>query len=327
MDVLLLREADVRALITPAGALRAVRDAFRALAEGRAVQPASFDLDLPSVRGEFHVKGAYVEGFAHFAVKTASGFYANAAFGEPMNGGMSLAFDAKTGALRAMILDNGWLTELRTGAAGALAADLLAIRDPEVIGILGAGVQARFQLRALLEVRKPRKVVVWSRNAASAQRYAAEMSAAIGIPVEVAASAEAVVRASQIIVTTTPARAPIVRGEWVRLGTHITAMGSDMAGKQELDVAVLARADRVIADQKENCLRSGEIGCAVRAGAIDATQVVNLGDLVRDPALGRRTDQDITVADQCGLGICDTAVADAVVNAAMKQGAGMRVAV
>src|SRR5581483_8921911 len=297
MDVLLLREAEVRALITPALALRAVRDAFRALAEGRAVQPSSFDLDLPNVRGEFHVKGAYVEGLAHFAIKSASGFYANQQSGEPANGGMSLAFDAKTGALRAMILDNGWLTELRTGAAGALAADLLGTRDPEVIGILGAGTQARFQLRALLDVRKPRKVLVWSRNAASARRYASEMSAASGIPVEVAASAEAVVRASQILVTTTPARAPIVRAEWVKLGTHITAMGSDMAGKQELDVAVLARADRVVADQKENCLRSGEIGCAVRAGAIAAAGVVNLGDVVRDPALGRRTDQDITVAD------------------------------
>jgi ornithine cyclodeaminase len=326
MDVLLLRESEVRALITPAIALRAVRDAFRALAEGRAVQPASFDLDVPRVSGEFHVKGAYIEGLAHFAVKSASGFYGNRERGLPVSSGMSLAFDAATGELRALILDNGWLTELRTGAAGALAADLLAIPDPDVIGIIGAGVQARFQLQALLGVRRPRKVLAWSRNLDGAQRYAAEMSEATGICVEVAPSAETLVRASQIVVTTTPARAPIVRAEWIAPGTHITAMGSDLAGKQELDVAVLARADLVVADRKDNCLRSGEIGCAVRAGALDVARVVELGDIVVDRRLGRSHAGQITIADQCGLGICDTAVADAVVVAALKEGAGTRLA-
>src|SRR5262245_33657892 len=155
MQILVLRETQIRGLIGPARALDAVRDAFARLGRGEATLPGVIGFDLPERGGEVHVKGAWLHGTPYYSIKEAAGFSANLARGLPLGSGLMLVFEADTGFLRAILFDNGFLTELRTGAAGALAADLLARRDVRRVGILGAGSQARYQLEALLGVRRP----------------------------------------------------------------------------------------------------------------------------------------------------------------------------
>jgi ornithine cyclodeaminase len=322
-DVVVLREREIRALVGPAEALTAVRDGFARLARGQVTLPGVIGLDIPEHEGEVHVKGAHLHGSPFFSIKEAAGFYGNPRRGLPVGSGLVLVFDATTGLLRLILLDNGYLTELRTGAAGALAADLLARREVRTVGILGSGGQARYQLEALLGVRRPRRVLVHGRSADKAAAYAREMEDRFSLPVTPVASAREAVAESDIVITTTPARQAIVRGEWVRPGTHVTAMGSDGPDKRELEGALLARADKVVADRLDQCLRLGEIHHAVAEGLLDPARVHGeLGELAAGLKPGRTSEGEITVADLTGVGVQDAAVADRVAAAALAAGLG-----
>ena len=316
MKVRILNEAETRSLITPRAAIAECREAFAKLARGEVEQPDVLAIEIAEHHGEVHGKGGYLHGTPYFTIKVATGFYENPKRGLPVTSGAVWVFDATTGQLRMMILDNGFLTELRTGAAGAVAADLLARRDVETVGILGAGAQARYQLEALLEVRSPKRIFVWSRNSAGAAAYAAEMTERCSRRIEVAPSARELVARSDIVVTTTPAEEPVVRGDWVRAGTHITAMGSDMPHKRELEAALLGRAT-VVADRLKQCLTQGEIHHAVAAGIIRADQVyAELGEIAAGMKPGRRSEEEITIADLTGVGVLDAAVANYVASRA-----------
>jgi len=309
-DVATLSEEDVRSLVGPAEALAAMRTAFAALHRGAVTQPANMDYEFPEAQGEAHLKGAHIHGTPHWAVKAATGFWSNVPRGLPLTSGLFLVFSADTGFLSAILLDNGYLTELRTGAAGALAADLLAPAEVEQAAIIGAGGQARYQLEALLGVRRPQRVVVASRS--NAETYADEMRALHDIDVTVT-DVETAVRTSQLVVTTTPSREPVVRAEWVQPGTHITAMGSDFAEKQELETAVLAKADVVAADHPPVAAANGELHHALDDGSVPLDTVVPLGALVLGEATGRTSDDQITVCDLVGVGVQDAAIAGEVV--------------
>jgi ectoine utilization protein EutC len=323
VDVRVLLEGEIRDLITPAQALAAVRDAFARLARGEATLPGVIGFEIPEHRGEIHVKGAHLHGSDFYSIKEATGFYANPEKGLPVGAGVVLVFDARTGRLRALLFDNGHLTELRTGAAGALAADLMARREVARVGILGAGGQARYQLEALLGVRRPREVRVWSRNHAGAAACARELSERHGLGVRAVGSAREAVEAAELVVTATPAREPILRAEWLAPGAHVTAVGSDGPDKQELEPAVLARAGKVVADRLEQCLRLGEIHHAVEAGALRPDAIWGeLGELAAGQKPGRTDANEITVADLTGVGIQDAAVADHVVGEALRLGLG-----
>jgi len=323
MQVRVLLETEVRDLIGPAAAYAAVRDAFVALARGEATLPGVIGFDVPAHRGEVHVKGAYLHGRPFYSIKEAAGFYANAEKGVPVASGLVLVFDATTGFLSAVLFDNGYLTELRTGAAGALAADLLARRRVRKAAVIGAGSQARFQAEALALVRRPDSLAVFSRTPARSAAYAREMEGRLAIPVTVAASAQAAVEGADVVITATPSRAPIVRADWIAPGAHVTAVGSDGPEKQELDPAVLARADKVVVDRLDQCLRLGELHHAVEAGLLAAGDVwAELGEVAAGLKRGRESDGEITVADLTGVGIQDAAVANVVVAEAIRRGVG-----
>ena len=297
-----------------------MREAFVALARGDVTLPGVIGLELPEAGGEVHVKGAYLHGAPTYSFKVASGFYRNPERGLPVGAGLVLAFSAETGQLAAVLFDNGYLTELRTGAAGALAADLLARRR---VAMVGLGGQARYQLEALAGVRTPEVVAAWGRDPAKAEAYATEMRERLGLAVEAAPSLREAVEGADVVVTTTPAREPLVRAEWLAPGAHVTAVGSDMPEKQELDAAVLARADKVVADRLEACLQNGEIHRAVAAGAITAGDVhAELGEIAAGNRPGRESDDEITVADLTGVGVQDAALAAFVVTQAEARGAG-----
>ena len=326
MDVLVLREGEIRGLISPTQALSAVREAFAALSRAQATLPGVLHLDIPAHEGEVHVKGAYLHGSPFYSIKMATGFYQNPSRGLPVGSGLVLVFDAMTGFPSAILFDNGYLTELRTGAAGALAADLLARRSVRRAGILGSGSQARYQLEALLGVRRPQEVVVWSRRRDRAVACAAEMQARHGLPVTAVSAAREAVEGCQIVITTTPARSPIVRAEWIAGGTHVTAVGSDGPDKQELEAAVLGRADKVVVDRLEQCRRFGELHHALDAGVLTVERVhAELGDLAAGLKPGRISDEEVTVADLTGVGVQDAAVAQHVVDEARRRGMGQTV--
>jgi ornithine cyclodeaminase len=219
-------------------------------------------------------------------------------------------FDATTGMPMGLLFDNGFLTDIRTGAAGAVAADCLARRDVGTIGVIGSGVQARHQIVCLREVRQFRRVVAWSIDPAGLELYCEEMRAAHGIEAIAASSAEDVCRAADILLTATPSHAPIVRAEWLRPGLHITAVGSDTPGKQELDAACLARADMVVVDRLAQCARFGELSHALAAGLMREADVwAHLGEVVAGRKPGRTDDNQITICDLTGVGFQDTAIA------------------
>jgi ornithine cyclodeaminase len=322
MRIRVLDERETRSLIDAPAAIRECRAAFGQLGRGAVEQPAVLTIEVKEHEGEVHAKGGHIHGTPFFSIKVATGFYRNPARGLPTTSGAVWVFDATTGFLVAMILDNGYLTELRTGAAGAIAADLLARPTIGTVAILGAGGQARYQLEALLQVRRPERVVVWSRTLARAEEYAREMGGRFGIVISVVGNAREAVETADLIVTTTTADRPILAADWVSPGTHVTAMGSDMPHKQELDARLLARA-KVVADRLSQCLTQGEIHHAVEAGIIRAEDVhAELGQIAAGIKPGRTADDEITVADLTGVGVLDAAVANYVVQRASEMEVG-----
>ena len=305
-----LDEPALRRAVTPADAVTAIRAAFRADGEGRTVVPSVINLPVPGTRGEFHVKTAWLAGVPLIAVKVASGFYDNPARGLPTGSGLMALFDAATGLPLGLLFDNGFLTDIRTGAAGAVAADCLARRDIETVGVIGSGVQARFQIACLREVRSFRRLVAWSIDAPGLEAYCREMHDSYGLDAEAAAGPEDVCRRADVVITATPSTAPIVGAGWLRPGMHVTAVGADTPGKQELDAACLTRADLVVVDRLSQCARFGELSHALFAGLMKEGDVwAQLGEIVAGKRPGRTSDTQITVCDLTGVGFQDTAIA------------------
>jgi ornithine cyclodeaminase len=320
--VRILNRDDVQRLVSMAAAIAAVRAAFAVADRGGAVMPAPLELRLPDADGELHVKGAYLKGAPVFAVKIATGFYRNAGLGLPVSGGMTMVHDATTGRLQVLIADGGLLTELRTAAAGALAADLLARPGARTAAVIGTGGQARYQLQALLEVRAIEQVTVWGRRPEAAEQFRRDMAAA-GMPVSVAATAREAVEAAEIVITATTSTVPLVQAGWLARGAHVTAVGSDMPHKQELDPQILAKAAKYVPDSIEAAAASGELHHAIEAGVFDAASVYGELTAVASGRLaGRTADDELTVADLTGLGIQDAAVAALTARLASEQDAG-----
>lgn len=303
-------EEQIRRAVSPADAIGAVRRAFAADGRGETVVPAVINLPVPGVDGEFHVKTAYVAGTPHVAVKVASGFYDNAKRGLPTGSGIMMLFDATTGMPAALLLDNGYLTDVRTGAAGAVAAEVLAPARVRTVGVIGSGVQARQQAICLHLVRPFERLIAWGVDGPGLACYVREMRERLDVEAEVAADARAVAREADVLVTCTPSRAPIVSADWLRPGMHVTALGSDGPGKQELDARCLARADLVVCDRLAQCARLGELQHALAAGLLREADVhAELGQVVAGRKRGRTSDTQITIADLTGVGFQDTAIA------------------
>jgi ornithine cyclodeaminase len=251
-----------------------------------------------------------VAGVPFIAVKVASGFYDNPALGLPTGSGMMALFDAATGMPAGLLFDNGFLTDIRTGAAGAVAADCLARHDVDTIGVIGSGVQARHQVACLREVRRFRRLVAWSIDQPGLEAYCADMRAAHGLEAAACASAEEVCRAADILVTATPSHEPMIRAAWLKPGLHVTAVGSDTPGKQELDAECLAKADVVVVDRLSQCARFGELSHALAAGLLREEEIRGqLGEVVAGRKPGRTRDDEITICDLTGVGFQDTAIA------------------
>ena len=292
--------------------LPAIEDGFAAYSEGRAVVPPVGELLLD--KGEVHIKYGYIKGEDYYVIKIASGFHRNSALGLPSGNGAMLLYRQETGELACVLFDEGYLTDVRTAVAGAIAAKYLAPRNVERIGIVGTGVQARLQLRYLDAVTGCREVLAWGRGKEQLVRYREELSKT-GYDVKITSNAGDLLDECNLIVTTTPTQTPLLEAAGLRPGTHITAIGSDTPQKQELEAEILSLADVVVADSIEQCLLRGEIHRAVKAGCFDHGDAVELGDVITGRVTGRTSEDQITVADLTGVAVQDIKIAEAVFQA------------
>ncbi|WP_136660048.1 ectoine utilization protein EutC [Nitratireductor sp. XY-223] len=307
----ILTEAVLRSAVAlDLDAIDCVECGFVALAGGGVVMPPILSMAIRPFNGEVDVKTAYVPGIDSFAIKISPGFFDNPKLGLPSTSGLMVLFAARTGMVEALLLDNGYLTDVRTAAAGAVAARHLARPDANTACIIGAGTQAALQLQALCLVRPIERATIWGRDPEKAERTAVRVRDRLGIAVSAAVDAEDAISKADVIVTTTPAATPVLRADWLRPGQHITAMGSDQDHKNELEPACFERADLYVPDRLPQTRALGELRSAIAAGivAADAT-FAELGDIITKKAPGRRDADAITIADLTGTGVQDTAIA------------------
>ncbi len=328
MSVLLLNEDELRQLVTIAEAIDSVKAAFIASAEGRMNVPGGFSLRLPEVKGRVHVKSTYLKEAPYYVVKVNSSFQDNPNLNLPVESGLLAVFEAATGFPAAIMVDNGYLTSIRAGAAGALAAQYLAHRELKHVAVIGSGNQAYMQLKSLLMVSNVEHVSVWARSPINADLYARCMVEDHDLNITIAPSIEAAVRPADLVITATRSRQPLIESAWLKPGVHITAVGSNNSEKQELDVDVLARADIIFADNLSQCATLGEIHHGLAAGVITQDDVQGeLGDLIIGKVQGRTHSDQITVADLTGIDMQDTFIATLALEKALFLGLGQRVAV
>ncbi|WP_339756435.1 ectoine utilization protein EutC [uncultured Hoeflea sp.] len=320
----ILTEADLRSLVKlDLDAIDCVEQAFAALASGEVVMPPILSMAIAPFNGEVDVKTAFVPGIGSFAIKISPGFFDNPKIGLPSTSGLMVLFSARTGMLEALLLDNGYLTDVRTAAAGAVAARHLSRPDVSTACILGAGAQGKLQLKALCLVRPISSATIWARDADKAIAAATQMTQELGIEVRAATDLAGAVSAADVIVTTTPAAQPILQAQWLRPGQHITAMGSDQEHKNELDPACVGKADLYVPDRLSQTRGLGELRSAIAAGVVPAdAEFAELGMIVAGKAKGRMSGNEITIADLTGTGVQDTAIATFASSRALAANAG-----
>jgi len=301
-------QAQIMNALCPRDAAALIMEGFIAHADGLVQLPPVQSFQFPASNGDCCVKSAWMSGDEVFSVRVSAGFYDNPAKGFSSNDGLTLIFSALTGQPVALLRDGGWLTSMRTALAGQIVARAMGPSQVSGIGVVGTGDQARMQLEQLMPVTACRRLTVYGRNRQSLEHYC-EFAEALGFEVTATHDAKDVATHSNLIVTATPSREAIIKNEWVNPGTHITAIGADSLGKQELDVHLVARADVIVVDSIEQCCQYGEISGAFTSGLIDKGRLVTLGSVLGGHAIGRRDDSQITLADLTGLGVQDAQIA------------------
>jgi ornithine cyclodeaminase/alanine dehydrogenase len=279
-------------------------------------------LDVGKYNGEVDIKSGFVEDFDLIGTKIASGYYDNHKLGLPPGMAVIVLLDLKT-SMPLAIMDGSYITSYRTGAAGAVAASVLARKDSTKIGIIGAGTQGRMQVLALRELFQLEEIRVWDIEEKMATKYSTEMAELLGISVKHFTNREEVVRGSDIVVTVTPSKKELVNKDWIERGMHINAIGADGPGKQELDPGIMKLADKVVVDSLAQCKRIGEIQHALALGLIKEQDVHGeIGEILIGKKVGRESDNEITLFDSTGLAAQDIAAAHVVLEAAKEKKLG-----
>lgn len=305
----------IQAGVALPAAVQAVEGAFRTLAQGEVTQPPAMGLELPA--GEIHVKAAHL-GLGHLlVVKIATGFPGNVGQGLPSGDGLMVALDPGTGQVAAVLLDRGWLTDVRTAAATAVAVRHLSSAPAQRLALMGTGVQAGLTLRVLHAVGLlPPEVAVWGRTPGNAERLVGLQGLA-DLGLRVVGAARDAVDGADLVITATGARVPVLRGDWLGENALVITVGADSPGKRECDEVVLGRAARIVVDDVGQAGRLGELQHA--AEGTMTGRVVELGALL----VGRHAGHSagITLCDLTGLGVQDAAVAALALSSHVGTGA------
>ncbi|MFA5514521.1 MAG: cyclodeaminase [Sphaerochaetaceae bacterium] len=298
---------------------------FKELAAGNALVPPIMMLPVHEKNGEVDIKSAFIKGLPSMAIKIASGFFQNPDIGLPSQSGQMLVVSAETGFLEAVLLDNGYLTQVRTAAAGAIAAKYLAPDGVDTVGVVGCGVQARYQAEALMLVKPYKKLLTYSIDTPERKKdFVEDMRKKLGIEVQNIENGKEMVSQCGIVVTTTPSRKAYFEADWVHPGLHITSMGSDAEDKQELKGEVFSKADVIVCDLRAQSFRLGELRGAKEEGFVtDKTPVVEIGEVIASGKSLRKSRDQVTICDLTGVGVQDTMIALMAYEIAKKENAGI----
>jgi len=298
--------------------IQKIEEGFVAYSQGKVVVPPIGEMIFENPPGDCHIKYGYIKGDDYYIIKIAAGFYDNPKIGLPGYSGLMLLFSQKTGELICILLDEGHLTNVRTAAAGAVVAKYMAPKKVHRIGIVGPGVQGRMQLQYLKTIIDCKDVIVCGITQQEIDAYKKDMSP-LGYNIKTTLNTEDVTSTCNLIVTCTPSKTPLIYADQIQKGTHITAMGSDTPEKQELDSAILKKADRVIVDSIDQSQSRGECFRAMKNGMITKEDLIELGIMISNKTLQRNSDEEITVADLTGVAVQDIQISKAVYEALLSN--------
>jgi len=323
MKTLLLNKEDVQRLIEMKDVIPAVEAGYKAFCSGQVIQPGYMSVHLPAPRGEIDFKAGYCSANEAISIKASSGGFSEnpTKYGLPSGMGTILLFDGVTCALTC-IMDGSLITGLRTGAAGAVSVKLLARKDAGVLTCVGTGKQARMQIRAISQVMHIEEICAWNRSESGAQRFKDDIEAELGIPVRLCSREQEAVSAGDIVITTTRGAGPVVEAGWVKPGTHIIAIGTDVRGKQEWDPEIF-RGAKIVCDSIEQCVEKGETWHPIHQGIIKKEEIHGeIGELLLGKKPGRENNSEITIFDSTGMAIQDNFTAFQIYQNACNQGVG-----
>lgn len=306
--------SEIKSVLKELQPIQEIEEGFVAYSQGKAVVPPVGELIFKDPPGDVHIKYGYLIGGDYYVIKIASGFYESPESSRYKSDGLMLLFKQGTGELVSALLDECYLTHVRTAAAGAVVAKYLAPQEVRCIGILGAGMQGKMQLEYLKSITDCRDVIVWGLNQKEVDKYKQDMEKE-GFSIRTTLNTDDVAANCNLIVTATPATSPLLSADHIQKGTHITAMGSDTPEKNELDPRILQKADIVVADSISQCLLRGEIHHAIKAGVLKQEDIVELGNVIIDKKLQRTSDSQITIADLTGVAVQDIQITKAVYKA------------
>jgi ornithine cyclodeaminase len=309
MKILLRKQIEQALSITKV--LEAIEQGFIAYSRGEVVIPPVGSLHFDFPPGDCHIKYGYAKSGKYYVVKIASGFYDNPKQGLPSNNGLMLLFDKQNGNPVCALLDEGYLTDIRTAAAGYVAAKYLAPKAVSCVGIVGTGAQAYYQLKFLSFATECRRAMIWGRDIEKARKIARHPDLSEWT-FEIAHNLGQLTAECNLIVTTTTSSHPILFADQIRPGTHITAVGADDIGKQEIDEKIFVKADKVIVDSRSQCSAFGDVSHALKSGLIKPEKLVELGEALVNPSLRRTSENQTTVCDLTGIAIQDLQIAQSV---------------
>ncbi|CAL2095303.1 hypothetical protein [Tenacibaculum sp. 190524A02b] len=305
----IIERKDIQNILPKLKSVSLMEEAFIKYSSGKAIIPPVAELLFENPPGDVHIKYGYIKEDDFYCIKIASGFYENSKLGISSSQGMNLLFNQKTGELKAILLDGGDLTNIRTAAAGALVAKYFAPKNINAIGIIGTGIQAKLQLQYLQEHTPCKTVWVWGRSITAVKKYKEELNTDFDI--HIAETTSELAKNCNLIITTTPSETPLLLTKDIQPGTHITAIGSDTENKRELEGEILKNADLIISDSIFQSKTRGEIFRAIKDGVILPENIIELGNAIQTPSLQRTNNQQITVADLTGLAVQDIMISTA----------------
>jgi ornithine cyclodeaminase/alanine dehydrogenase-like protein (mu-crystallin family) len=313
-----LTRSEIEALIDFDAAAQAIKAAYVVTSLGQVNLPPVGHITFAQ-GADCHIKYGHMAGDANFVIKVATGFPENDAKGLPSGNGLVLVLSAVTEMVEAMLHDEMMLTDIRTGIGGAIASRALARADSRVALVVGTGPQARRQIEAHAALMPNLSFQVWGRASTKVDDLIADLAPHIGV--KRAYDLEDATRSADVVITATGSKSPILKLDWVQPGTHITAVGADAPGKQELEIGLVARADVLAVDLVAQCLDHGEVSHAAAKGLITADDLHEIGTLLNGTSLGRVDDSQITMTDLTGIAAQDIAMANTVLAASKAQAA------
>ena len=323
-ETILLNQSQVKELTTMKEIIKNVETAYKFHAERKVQMPPKEYIFYKKFRGDLRIMPCFIRGLDESGVKNVNVHPDNPRkYSLPTVMAMIELVDPKTG-FPVSVMDGTWITDMRTGAAAGVATKYLARDNSEILGLVGAGVQALTGLEAINEVMDIKEVRVSCRTCETRDIFAQRASEKYGIDVKAVDTIKEAVQGADVLLTTTPAREPVVKSKWVSPGTHINAMGADAPGKQELDSHILQKA-KIIIDCWDQASHSGEINIPVQEGLVRQSDIQGkIGDVIIGSIPGRTSDEEITVFDSTGLAVQDIVTAWNVYEKALQKGIGQK---